>query len=95
MRRVKVRWEALTRVLAVEWADRGVRVNSLAPGYFRTDLSGGLMASKWGEKILGAIPLGRIGEDGDLAGAVVFLASDASHYVTGSPFFVDGGWTAY
>lgn len=87
--------EALTRVLAVEWADRGVRVNSLAPGYFRTDLSGGLMASNWGEKIEHEIPLGRIGEDGELAGAVVFLASDASRYITGSTLFVDGGWTAH
>ncbi|ADJ48841.1 short-chain dehydrogenase/reductase SDR [Amycolatopsis mediterranei S699] len=86
--------EALTRVLAVEWADRGVRVNSLAPGYFATDLSHGLISSSWGEVVRRAIPQGRIGDASELAGAVVFLASDASSYVTGSTLFVDGGWTA-
>lgn len=87
--------EALTRVLAVEWANRGVRVNALAPGYFATDLSDGLMQSRWGDVIRGAIPQGRIGEAGELGGAVVFLASDASSYVTGTTLYVDGGWTAH
>jgi NAD(P)-dependent dehydrogenase (short-subunit alcohol dehydrogenase family) len=86
--------EALSRVLAVEWADRGVRVNVLAPGYFRTDLSDGLMSSRWGETVLRSIPQGRIGDAGELGGAVVYLASDASSYVTGSTLYVDGGWTA-
>lgn len=86
--------EALTRVLAVEWADRGVRVNSLAPGYFATDLSHGLMNSRWGEAIRRAVPQGRVGEAAELAGAAVFLASDAASYVTGSTLYVDGGWTA-
>lgn len=87
--------EALTRVLAVEWADRGVRVNALAPGYFTTDLSEGLVHSRWGEVIVGNVPQGRIGDARELAGAVVFLASDASSYVTGSTLSVDGGWTAH
>ncbi|MFC4000111.1 SDR family NAD(P)-dependent oxidoreductase [Prauserella oleivorans] len=86
--------EALTRVLAVEWADRGVRVNALAPGYFATDLSDGLLRSRWGEVITSAVPQARVGEATELAGAAVFLASDASSYVTGSTLYVDGGWTA-
>ncbi|MGI5460221.1 SDR family NAD(P)-dependent oxidoreductase [Streptomyces sp. CA-249302] len=87
--------EALTKALAVEWAGRGVRVNSLAPGYFRTDLSSGLLDSKWGERIVRSTPLGRVGDVGELGGAAVFLASDASRYVTGTTVTVDGGWTAW
>ncbi|GHF69940.1 SDR family oxidoreductase [Amycolatopsis bartoniae] len=87
--------EALTRVLAVEWADRGVRVNALAPGYFATDLSDGLVNSRWGEVIVNTVPQRRIGAASELAGAVVFLASDASSYMTGATLRVDGGWTAH
>lgn len=86
--------EALTRALAVEWADRGVRVNSLAPGYFQTDLSSGLLDSRWGERIVRDTPLGRVGDADELGGAAVFLASDASRFVTGTTLTVDGGWTA-
>ncbi|MEW2397153.1 SDR family oxidoreductase [Streptomyces sp. NPDC046862] len=87
--------EALTKALAVEWADRGVRVNTLAPGYFRTDLSSGLLDSRWGERIVGGTPLGRVGEADELGGAAVFLASDASRFMTGTTVTVDGGWTAW
>jgi len=87
--------EALTRVLAVEWADRGVRVNALAPGYFQTDLSSGLLASRWGERIVRSTPMGRVGSAEELGGAAVFLASDASRFVTGTTLTVDGGWTAW
>ena len=87
--------EALTKALAVEWADRGVRVNALAPGYFRTDLSSGLLDSRWGERIVRSTPLGRVGSVEELGGAAVFLASDASRFVTGTTLTVDGGWTAW
>lgn len=87
--------EALTKALAVEWADRGVRVNALAPGYFRTDLSSGLLDSRWGERIVRGTPLGRVGDAEELGGAAVFLASDASRFVTGTTVTVDGGWTAW
>lgn len=87
--------EALTKSLAVEWADRGVRVNCVAPGYYRTDLSHGLLDSAWGERILRNIPLGRTGEAEELASAVVFLLSDQSSYVTGTTMTVDGGWKAW
>ncbi|MEV7892084.1 SDR family NAD(P)-dependent oxidoreductase [Streptomyces sp. NPDC002817] len=87
--------EALTKALAVEWADRGVRVNALAPGYFRTDLSSGLLDSRWGERIVKGTPLGRVGSVEELGGAAVFLASDASRFVTGTTVTVDGGWTAW
>lgn len=87
--------EALTKVLAVEWADRGVRVNAVAPGYFRTDLSSGLLDSCWGDKILNEIPMGHVGKPQDLANSVVFLASDASRYITGTTLVVDGGQTAH
>ena len=87
--------EALSKALAVEWADRGVRVNALAPGYFQTDLSAGLLASRWGERIVRGTPMGRVGSADELGGAAVFLASDASRFVTGSTLTVDGGWTAW
>ncbi len=87
--------EALTRTLAVEWADRLVRVNTIAPGYFETDLSRPLLDSRHAEGILAKIPLGRVGHAGELGGAAVFLMSDAARYTTGSTLTVDGGWTAW
>lgn len=72
-----------------------MRVNALAPGYFRTDLSSGLLDSRWGERIVRGTPLGRVGDAGELGGAAVFLASDASRFVTGTTVTVDGGWTAW
>lgn len=86
--------EALTKALAVEWADRGVRVNALRPGYFHTDLSAGLLASRWSEQIVRSTPMGRVGSAEELGGAAVFLASDASRFVTGTTLTVDGGWSA-
>jgi NAD(P)-dependent dehydrogenase (short-subunit alcohol dehydrogenase family) len=85
----------LTRVLALEWAPRGVTVNAICPGPFATDMNRQLLADPVKYKaFIEKIPLGRWGELHDIAGAAVFLASDASAFVTGSALFVDGGWTA-
>ena len=87
--------EALTRTLAVEWAARGVRVNVLAPGYFATDLSEGLLESRWGDEIRGRTPMERVGKPEELLGAACFLLSDDASFITGSTTTVDGGWTAW
>lgn len=86
--------EALTATLAVEWAKRGIRVNTVAPGYYPTDLSHGLLESHWREGILGKIPMGRTGDPSELVGVTSFLLSDAASYVTGTTVAVDGGWLA-
>jgi 2-dehydro-3-deoxy-D-gluconate 5-dehydrogenase len=85
----------VTRALANEWTAHGIRVNGIAPGWMSTDLTGPLREdSARGEALLARMPIGRWGEPSDLAGAVVYLASDASHYVSGSFIAVDGGWLA-
>lgn len=85
----------LTKALANEWASRGVNVNAIAPGYFITDNTAPLMADPVrNPAITSRIPVGRWGENADLAGAVVFLASRASDYVHGTILAVDGGWLA-
>ena len=86
----------MTRELAAQWARRGVRVNCLAPGWFRTEMTEGLMfgdenAERWMRQ---RTPMGRGGEEHELDGALLFLASDASSFVTGQVVSVDGGWTA-
>ena len=81
----------LTRVLALEWARHGVRVNAIEPGYFHTDLSAGYLATPAGEKMLKRIPKRRLGDPGELDGVLLLLASDASSYMTGSTLVVDGG----
>jgi NAD(P)-dependent dehydrogenase (short-subunit alcohol dehydrogenase family) len=84
---------AFTRDLAVKWARHGIRVNAIAPGWFDTDLSHTVI-ERSGETLLGTIPLHRLGGDTDLAGAVAYLASPASAYVTGHTLVVDGGVSA-
>lgn len=85
----------LTRVLALEWATRGVTVNAICPGPFATDMNRQLLADPVKYKaFIEKIPMGRWGELHDIAGAAVFLASDASAFVTGSALVLDGGWTA-
>jgi len=85
----------LSRVLALEWAGTGVTSNAICPGAFGTEMNKSLMADPVKFKdFLSIIPMGRLGELHELTGAVVFLASEASSYVTGSALFVDGGWTA-
>lgn len=85
----------MTTALATEWASLGIRVNALAPGYFRTAMTDVFYRDdSWQASMLGKIPLGRFGALGDLAGAVVFLASDASAYITGQCIPVDGGYLA-
>lgn len=83
----------LTKALANEWAGRNVQVNAIAPGYISTDNTTALRADPVrNPAILARIPAGRWGDPADLAGAVVFLASPASDYVSGTVLTVDGGW---
>ncbi|NVI08545.1 2-dehydro-3-deoxy-D-gluconate 5-dehydrogenase KduD [Paraburkholderia youngii] len=85
----------LTRLLANEWAARGINVNAIAPGYMATANTAALRDdAQRNEEILGRIPAGRWGMPDDLAGPVVFLASSASDYVHGHTLAVDGGWLA-
>ena len=83
----------LTKALANEWADKGINVNAIAPGYMATDNTTALRADPVRTKaILDRIPMGRWGLPSDLAGAAVFLASEAGSYVQGHVLVVDGGW---
>jgi NAD(P)-dependent dehydrogenase (short-subunit alcohol dehydrogenase family) len=84
---------AFTKDLARKWAQHNIHVNAIAPGWFPTHMSGGVI-ERHKETLLHGIPLGRFGNEDDLKGAVVFLASDASGFVTGHVLVVDGGQTA-
>ena len=86
----------LTKSLAGEWASRGVRVNSVSPGYIRTPLTElGMSKSEWSDVWLASTPMGRIAEPREIAPAVVYLASDAASYTTGTNLVVDGGYTSW
>jgi 2-deoxy-D-gluconate 3-dehydrogenase len=83
----------VTKALANEWAEKGVQVNAIAPGYMETDNTEALRADPVrSRQILERIPAGRWGSPQDVAGAVVFLASSASDYINGHVLAVDGGW---
>jgi NAD(P)-dependent dehydrogenase (short-subunit alcohol dehydrogenase family) len=87
--------ELFTKALALDWAKRGVRVNALAPGWVDTDLTHGFLGHDvHGTRSLEHTPLGRFGTPRDMAGGVIFLASDASGFITGHSLVIDGGWTA-
>jgi NAD(P)-dependent dehydrogenase (short-subunit alcohol dehydrogenase family) len=81
----------LTRTLALEWIRHNIQVNALCPGYFLTDMNAEFFASEKGRQFIANLPIGRLGEPRELEGAAVFLASDASSYVTGTTLYVDGG----
>ena len=83
----------LTRALAAEWAKYDIRVNALAPGFFPSKMSAGVL-KVIDKQILGMTPMGRLGDNNDLMGPAIFLASDAATYMTGQILSVDGGMTA-
>jgi NAD(P)-dependent dehydrogenase (short-subunit alcohol dehydrogenase family) len=86
---------SLTKSLAIEWAQSGVNVNAIAPGVFRTKMNEHLLdGTERGRELLLRTPMGRFGKVEELAGAAVFLASDASSFVTGEILAVDGGFLA-
>jgi NAD(P)-dependent dehydrogenase (short-subunit alcohol dehydrogenase family) len=92
----KIAVEGLTRELARQWAPHGIRVNALAPGYFPTEMDAPMTADPGRrEALLARTPMGRSGEPEDLTGALLFLASDASRFVTGHTLPVDGGMSCW
>ncbi len=85
----------LTKVMAVEWGKYGINVNCIAPGYMKTPMTEGFLKVKENyDSIVNKIPLNRVGVPEDLIGAVVFLSSKASSYITGHTLLVEGGRTA-
>jgi len=87
--------EALTRSMATEWGKYNIRANAIAPGYFITDLTKPLADDPdFDAWVKGNVPLGRWGDPSELLGAAIFLASEASSYITGRTITVDGGWRA-
>ncbi|RAM37051.1 SDR family NAD(P)-dependent oxidoreductase [Arthrobacter globiformis] len=84
----------LTKILALEWAAAGIRVNAVAPTFVRTELTASTLSRPdWAAELLSRIPIGRFGEPEDVAGAVAFLLSDAASLITGHTLAVDGGYT--
>ena len=91
----KAALQSLTKTLALEWAQYGVRVNAVAPGYVHTELTRKVWTNpSLYEEIVNKIPMRRFARPEEISPAVVFLASDAASYITGSTLIIDGGWTA-
>jgi NAD(P)-dependent dehydrogenase (short-subunit alcohol dehydrogenase family) len=87
--------EGMTRAMAVDLAPYGIRVNTLCPTFVETPLARRMLENeKFRNDVLTKIKLGRLGQVGDLTGAIVYLASDASSLMTGTSMIIDGGWTA-
>jgi len=87
--------EMLTKALALDWVSKGIRVNTLAPGWVDTDLTHGLLEHDvHGQRLRNRTPMGRFAAAHEMAGGAVFLASDASSYMTGQSLVIDGGWSA-
>lgn len=86
----------LTKSLAGEWAQRGVRVNAVSPGYIRTNMTElGMSNEEWREVWLSETPMGRVAEPEEIASAVLYLVSDAASFATGTNLLVDGGYTSW
>lgn len=86
----------MTKVMAMEWGERGIRVNAVGPWYFRTPLTEGILSDQaYLDSILAVTPLKRVGELPEVASPVVFLASDAAGYITGQTLFIDGGMSIH
>ena len=87
--------EGLTKAMAVDLAPHGIRINTLGPTFIETPLASKFLADEaFKRQVLSKIKLGRVGQVGDLTGAIVYLASDASSLMTGASILIDGGWTA-
>jgi gluconate 5-dehydrogenase len=87
--------EMMTKALATEWAQQGITVNAIGPAYFPSEMTGGIIDEPEFKQVIEmSCPMGRAGKPGELDGAIVYFASDASSYTTGQLLSVDGGWTA-
>ncbi|MBC7104989.1 MAG: SDR family oxidoreductase, partial [Firmicutes bacterium] len=86
----------LTKVLAIEWAPYNIKVNCVAPTFIRTPLTEPMFEDReFYQEVVRRIPLGKVGLPEDVTGAILFLVSDSSDFVTGSSILVDGGWVAW
>lgn len=85
----------MTREIALQWARKGVRANSLCPGWFQSEMTAGMESDEGSQRLIAQnSPIPRMGEEHELDGALLFMASDASTFMTGQTVVVDGGWTA-